>query len=163
MKTVLLTCLFLSLMIDNSLGVLSVAFEEGKDIPKKYTCEGDNVNPPISIAKLPANTQSLALIVYDVDAPDGEFFHWVMWNIPVSGVINENSEPGTVGVNSKKQNRYIGPCKANSIHHYHFKAYALDISLELAKTSGAKELEKAMEGHVLATGDLIGQFKSGQE
>ena len=161
MKTLVLSCLLLIFCVHSnpSLGVLSSAFEDGKDIPKKYSCESDNVNPPLSISNTPAGTKSLALIVYDPDAPDGNFIHWVMWNIPVNGVINENSGPGVQGLNGRMQFGYTGPCPPSGTHHYHFKAYALDTELDIAQSSGAKELEKAMNGHILATGELVGQYK----
>jgi Raf kinase inhibitor-like YbhB/YbcL family protein len=161
MKTLLLPLVIFTFCMNSnsSLGVVSSAFEDEKDIPKKYTCESDNVNPPLTITNVPEGAKSLALIVYDPDAPDGNFIHWVMWNIPVKGAINENSGPGVQGLNGKMEFGYTGPCPPSGTHHYHFKAYALDTELDIAQKSGAKELEKAMSGHILATGELVGLYK----
>lgn len=128
-------------------------------IPVKYTCSGENINPEISISGIPAETKSLALIMDDPDAPSGDFVHWVMWNILTDGKISENSAPGVQGVNDFGENKYGGPCPPSGTHHYHFKIYALDTKLELPAETDKQGLLKAMEGHVLASGELVGLFK----
>jgi Raf kinase inhibitor-like YbhB/YbcL family protein len=154
--------LFLMVMatIQNKpLVVESPAFANNEMIPDKYSCTGANINPAIVITSIPDGTKSLALIVDDPDAPNGTFDHWVMWNIPVTAVIDENSAPGIQGKNGKGENRYTGPCPPSGTHHYNFKAYALDIKLALAASVDKKALLKAMETHILASGGLIGLYK----
>ncbi|MGZ3921283.1 MAG: YbhB/YbcL family Raf kinase inhibitor-like protein [Bacteroidia bacterium] len=158
MKTiiVIITCLFLQ---QTSLTVKSSAFANGNYIPIKYSCNDQNINPEIIIEDLPKNTVTMALIMDDTESVNGEFDHWVMWNIPPSKTIKENSAPGKQGRNSNKQNKYYGPCPPNGIHTYNFKIYALDAKLQLSDTCGKKDLLKAMEGHVMASGELRGRFK----
>lgn len=142
-----------------SLKIKCTAFADGNYFPVKYTCAGQNINPGLAIDNLPKNTVSLALIMDDVDSPNGEFDHWIMWNIPPVKKIGENTAPGVQGRNSNKQNKYYGPCPPNGVHTYNFKVYALDTKLQLSDTCGKKDLIKAMEGHVLASGITKGLFK----
>jgi Raf kinase inhibitor-like YbhB/YbcL family protein len=140
--------------------VNSSAFENNKVMPSKYTCDGDNISPPLTIEGIPEEAKTLALIVDDPDAPMGTFDHWVVWNIQLSGKIVENSIPGIEGLNSAMHRGYMGPCPPSGTHRYFFKVYALDAGLDLnPKTTRKKELEKAMQGHVLAKGELIGLYK----
>ncbi len=141
------------------LTVKSPDFRNNDTIPKKYTCDGLNINPSLIIKDIPKSAQSLTLIIDDPDASNGIFDHWVMWNIPPQQKIEEASAPGIQGKNSEKENKYTGPCPPNGIHHYHFKIYALDIKLDLPDSSGKQELKKAMEGHIIAFGELIGLYK----
>lgn len=146
--------------MNNSLTISSPAFENEGDIPSKYTCEGQNVNPEITIKDVPDNTQSLALIMDDPDAPTGTFDHWIMWNIPANTkTIDMNSHPGTQGKNGRGENKYTGPCPPTGKHRYYFKVYALDKKLSLAEGSTKAELENAMQGHILASGQLMGKYE----
>jgi Raf kinase inhibitor-like YbhB/YbcL family protein len=143
-----------------TLVVESPEFGENEMIPVKFACEGENVNPTLNIRNIPKQTQSLALIMEDPDAPHGTFDHWVVWNIPPQDTIAENTVPGTVGKNGKEENNYTGPCPPSGTHHYHFKVFALDTVLDLPDTPTGKEaLEKAMEGHIIGSGVLIGLFE----
>jgi Raf kinase inhibitor-like YbhB/YbcL family protein len=137
----------------------SPAFRNNEFIPTQFTCDGSGINPPLRISDIPAETQSLALIVDDPDAPNGTFDHWLMWNISPHGRIDENAVPGVIGRNGKGDNRYTGPCPPSGIHHYHFKVYALDVMLNLSEGATKGELEKSMEGHVIGTGVLIGLYQ----
>jgi Raf kinase inhibitor-like YbhB/YbcL family protein len=141
------------------LSVSSPAFENNKLIPAKYTCDGDDVNPPLTIEGAPEETKSLVLIVDDPDAPMGTWDHWVVWNIPPTGKIEENTVPGTEGINTARQHSYGGPCPPWGTHRYFFKVYALDTMLDLSPNSNKKDVEKAMQGHVLAKGELIGLYR----
>jgi Raf kinase inhibitor-like YbhB/YbcL family protein len=142
------------------LTVKSPAFENNKLIPAKYSCDGDEVNPPLTIEGAPPETKTLALVVDDPDAPRGTFDHWVVWNIPPTGKIEENSVPGTEGLNSGGQHVYVGMCPPSGTHRYFFKVYALDMKLALnSNFMRKKDLEKAMQGHVLAKGELMGLYK----
>jgi Raf kinase inhibitor-like YbhB/YbcL family protein len=138
--------------------VKSPAFENNQLIPVKYTCDGDNVNPPLTVEGVPDEAQSLALIVDDPDAPMGTWDHWVVYDIAPTTKIEENSVPGTQGKNSARKQSYSGPCPPWGTHRYFFKVYALDAELELKPGASKKDVEKAIEGHVLSRGELIGLY-----
>ena len=141
------------------LTVKSPAFEPNKQIPKKYSCSGDDTNPPLIIEGTPKETKSLALTIDDPDAPNGTFDHWVVWNIPPSTTkIAEHSVPGTEGLNGMRQHGYTGPCPPSGTHRYFFKVYALDMELRLGANATKKDLEKAVVGHTLAKGELVGLY-----
>lgn len=138
----------------------STAFASKEAIPAKYTCEGVNVNPAITIENIPSGTKSLTLIIDDPDAMGGTFDHWLIWNIRPMEMIVEDSVPGVEGKNSFGKKKYMGPCPpAGKAHRYYFKVYALDKILDIPEGSGKQLLEKAMDGHVLAQGEIIGTFK----
>jgi Raf kinase inhibitor-like YbhB/YbcL family protein len=149
----------MSLVINKTLSVKSPAFSNNDFIPSNYSCEGSNINPELTISEIPKDARSLALIMDDPDAPKGTFDHWVMWNIPVTEKISENSVPGAQGKNGKNENKYTGPCPPSGTHHYHFKIYALDTKLDLPISTDKKALLKAMEGHIIGSGELIGLYK----
>jgi Raf kinase inhibitor-like YbhB/YbcL family protein len=140
--------------------VKSPAFENNKLIPVKYTCDGDNVNPPLTIEDVPEGTKSLVLIVDDPDAPSGIWNHWVVWNIPPDArKIEENTVPGTEGISTSRKHNYGGPCPPYGTHRYFFKVYALDAKLDLTANSKKKDVEEAMESHILAEGELVGLYR----
>ncbi|MEM3378731.1 MAG: YbhB/YbcL family Raf kinase inhibitor-like protein [Candidatus Bathyarchaeia archaeon] len=121
------------------LSVTSFAFENGKFISAKYTCDGDDVNPPLTIDGVPKETKTLVLIVDDPDAPMGTWDHWVVWNIPGSmRQIAENTVPGTEGMNDFGKHSYGGPCPPSGMHRYFFKVYALDVELALKPNARKK-------------------------
>jgi Raf kinase inhibitor-like YbhB/YbcL family protein len=145
--------------IMKELRIKSSAFEHNGSIPEKYTCDGEDVNPPLTIEGIPEGTQSLALIMDDPDAPMGTWDHWVVWNMPsASKEIRENSVPGVEGMNDFRKHSYGGPCPPRGTHRYSFKVYALDTKLNIGASSRKKDLEKAMQGHILAKGELIGRY-----
>ena len=146
-------------LIALTLIITSSVFTEGGKIPDKYTCDGQNVNPPLHVEGIPENTISLVLIVDDPDAPRGTWDHWVVWNIKPEAVIAENSIPGTEGINSFGKHHYGGPCPPSGTHRYFFKVYALDTMLEIAEDSDKKAVEEAMGHHVLAKGELVGLYR----
>ena len=142
--------------------ILSPAFEANQMIPPKYTCDGENINPPLQIADVPANTKSLILISDDPDAPMGTWVHWTIWNIPPeTNEIGENSVPiGAVeGITSFGNKGYGGPCPPSGTHRYFFKLYALDAMLDLSQSAKASDIEKAMKSHILDNSELIGLYK----
>ena len=144
------------------LTVRSATFSEGAAIAAKYTCDGDDVSPPLAIGATPAGTKSLALIMDDPDAPGGTWVHWVAWNIPPqTREIPENGMPAGAhqGHNNWKRNGYGGPCPPSGTHRYYFRLYALDTTLTLAPSATKADLERVMEGHVLAAGQLMGTYK----
>jgi len=142
-----------------ALTITSTAFENNKDFPSRYTCDGKDINPPLSIVGVPEGTQTLVLIVDDPDAPVGVWDHWVVWNIPAETTsIAEDSVPGVQGKNSWGRNDYGGPCPPSGTHRYYFKLYALDTKLDLDTASDKKAVEAAMKGHVLEEAELMASY-----
>ena len=147
-----------------SLKVTSSAFSDGGKIPKKYTCDDSNVNPPLRIENLPNAVKSLALIVDDPDAPGGTWTHWLLWNIdPKATEIGEHSVPQNAvqGTSDFGDARYGGPCPRSGAHRYYFRAYALDATLSLPSSATKSAVEKAMAGHIIAQGSLMGTYSRG--
>lgn len=144
------------------LHISSTAFKNQKFIPSRYTCEGENINPPIVFSEIPGQTKSLALIVDDPDAPSGNWVHWLIWNIdPVTSEIQENTRPKNAieGTNSFGNKSWGGPCPPSGIHRYFFKVYALDIKLDIESSADKQQLERAMDGHILAKAALTGLYE----
>ncbi len=153
------------LAVNNSLSKLmkleSSAFVPNGDMPAKYTCTGDNVNPPLTIKQAPAEAKSLALIMDDPDAPMGTWLHWTVWNINAATTeIPENSLPaGAVeGTTDFGSAGYGGPCPPSGTHRYFFKLYALDMEINLPAGAQLKDLEQAISGHILDQAELIGLY-----
>ncbi|MEJ2684920.1 MAG: YbhB/YbcL family Raf kinase inhibitor-like protein [Candidatus Sulfobium sp.] len=142
--------------------IASPAFEENGRIPQEYTCDGEDVNPPLNIENVPPSAKSLALIVDDPDAPGKTWVHWVLWNIPPATTeIKENSVPkgAAQGKNDFGKNSYGGPCPPSGTHRYFFKLYALDTPLQLGSRSTKYDLESAMRGHIVSQTELIGLYR----
>jgi Raf kinase inhibitor-like YbhB/YbcL family protein len=140
--------------------VKSPSFQPNTPIPKKYSCDGEDMNPALTIEGVPKESKSLALIVDDPDAPRGTFDHWVVWDIPPSTTkIAEHSIPGTEGLNGARQKGFMGPCPPSGTHRYFFKVYALDIELKLSAKTTKRDLEKAIQNHILGKGELIGLYR----
>lgn len=141
----------------------SPAFDNNCDIPLKYTCEGENINPPLVFKDVPKEAKSLALVVDDPDAPQGDWVHWLVWNMDsttTTGIAEHSVPPEAIqGMTDFGQQQYGGPCPPIGIHHYYFKLYALDIKLNISSFSDKTALEKAMENHILAKAELIGTYK----
>jgi Raf kinase inhibitor-like YbhB/YbcL family protein len=147
--------------------VISSAFNQMQPIPAAHTCDGADISPPLAWSDIPAKAKSLALICDDPDAPHGTWVHWVAYDLPPTckglpeGV--EKSDTLTIG---GKQGRndfleigYNGPCPPGGTHRYFFKVYALDAVLGLPPGKTKKEIEKAMKGHILGEGELVGTYK----
>jgi len=139
----------------------SPAFENNKEMPSEYTCDGANILPELHIDEVPENTKSLALIMDDPDAPVGTWVHWVVWNIPPdTKTIAKDTEPQSAqGTTSFGKPGYGGPCPPSGTHRYFFKLYALDISLDIKEDSNKKDLEAAMDGHIIEKTELLGLYK----
>jgi Raf kinase inhibitor-like YbhB/YbcL family protein len=150
-----------------AIDLTSAAFEEGDAIPARYTCDGLDVSPPLSWGSVPDGARSLALIADDPDAPRGTFVHWVIYNLPPDtrglpeDVPNQQTLPsGAVqGVNGAGSVGYMGPCPPGGTHRYFFKLYALDTELGPGGGATKEEVLDAMEGHVLAEGQLMGTYR----
>ena len=152
--------MLMSVIAMATLQISSPSFSPNGMIPSRYSCEGANTSPAITIKQVPHGTKSLALTLFDPDAPHGGFVHWVLFNIdPSTTMIPDNASPGTPGKNGKGESAYTGPCPPTGTHHYHFMVYALDTRLALASGATKDELETAMKGHILASGELIGLYK----
>lgn len=145
----------------------STAFVHEGLIPAVYTCDGDNVSPPLSISGAPAEAKSLALVMDDPDVPvslraDGLFVHWILADIaPATTMLPMGVDPaslGTPGLNTRGNPVYTGPCPPDREHRYFFKLYALDTRLDLAAAPTKDEVEKAMEGHIIAETTLMGRY-----
>jgi Raf kinase inhibitor-like YbhB/YbcL family protein len=153
----------MDIVVNAILQIESPVFVRNGYIPERNSCKGENVSPELRIKDIPREAKTLALILSDADAPGGNFVHWVMWNIPVQEKIGENTQPGVQGKNSRGESKYYGACPPGGLHHYHFRVFALDTLLNLSPESGSEELMKAMEGHILGAGDLIGLFAANKE
>jgi len=137
----------------------STAFEHEGTIPSKYTCDGENISPPLTISDIPEGTQALALIMDDPDAPAGTWDHWIIWNIPPDTANIESQPQGTRGKNSWEKLDYDGPCPPNGEHRYYFKLFALDSVLDLPEGSQKSALLDSMQGHILAETTLMGKYE----
>ena len=146
--------------LSNMMKLTSSLFENMGLIPSTYTCDGADINPPLSITGVPEGAKSLVLILDDPDAPAGIWTHWVVFNIPPdTKEIKEGVEPtGSQGLTSSKKIGYGGPCPPDREHRYYFKLFALDTKLNLKEGASKKDVEKAMEGHILANTELIGRY-----
>jgi len=147
----------------NTLTLTSSAFGNNGKIPERYTCDGEGVNPSLEISGVDESAKSLVLIMDDPDAPSGVWDHWVKFNISTSTTeIKEASEPeGIAGVGTSGNKDYLPPCPPDREHRYFFKLFSLDTKLDLKEGSTKKEVEKAMEGHILQSAELIGLYERG--
>lgn len=142
--------------------IISSAFGNNQNIPFKYTCDGENISPPLEFFDAPAGISSFALIVDDPDAPRATFVHWLVWNIPpATSSISENSVPQgtTQGTTDFGEQKYGGPCPPSGTHRYFFKLYALDVKLDLPSSSRKKDLEAAIQTHIIEKTELIGLYQ----
>jgi Raf kinase inhibitor-like YbhB/YbcL family protein len=140
--------------------ITSSAFNEGGNIPSKFTCDGSDTSPPLQVTNVPPGAKSLVLIADDPDAPGGLFTHWLVWNIaPASNSIGEGTAPkGVHGTNDFGKSGYGGPCPPSGTHRYSFKIFALDRELDLRSGAKRSQVDAAMKGHVVARGELIGRY-----
>ena len=147
--------------------VTSSAFEENGMIPVQYTCDGKDLSPPLAWDNIPDGTKSIALICDDPDAPMGTWVHWVLFNLPADTrelieniPSDENLKNGARhGKNDFRNFGYGGPCPPSGTHRYYFKVYALDTVIGLSAGATKRQLLGAMEGHILAEGQLMGRYK----
>ncbi|GIV60198.1 YbhB/YbcL family Raf kinase inhibitor-like protein [Rhodocaloribacter litoris] len=154
-----------------ALQLTSTAFAHGEEIPRKYTCDGEDLSPPLSWSGVPGGTRSLALIVDDPDAPDPRaprrtWVHWVLYNLPPDAAgLPEGVEAGALppgtrqGLNDWKRPGYGGPCPPVGRHRYFFKLYALGEVLAAPDGMTKAQLERAMEGKILARAELMGTYR----
>ncbi|MDD5459873.1 MAG: YbhB/YbcL family Raf kinase inhibitor-like protein [Phycisphaerae bacterium] len=150
-----------------SIKITSSAFKRESMIPARFTCDGEDISPPLQWENLPQGTQTLAIIADDPDAPMGTFVHWVLYNLPAdvnelaeavparemleNGAIQGKTDFGRVG--------YGGPCPPSGTHRYFFKIYALDKKVDIVGNADKSRLIIAMQGHILGQGELMGKYK----
>jgi len=134
----------------------SPAFEHNQAIPSEYTCDGSDTQPELNIENVPNNAKSLALIMDDPDAPGKTWVHWVVWNIPLDNPIISKGVQGTTDFG---RTGYGGPCPPSGTHRYFFKLYALNSELDLPEGATKKDIEAAMQDHIIEKTELIGTYK----
>lgn len=142
--------------------ISSLAFSNNESIPKKYTCDGENINPPLAISGVPEDAESLVLIVDDPDAPGGTWTHWTVFNIdPSLTDIPENSVPNSSveGMTDSNNTGYDGPCPPSGTHRYFFRLYAISVKLDLDSSATADIIKDSIKGKTLATAELMGLYK----
>ena len=145
--------------------ITSPVFHHEGQIPSLYTCEGQNINPPLQIQNVPQEAKALVLIMDDPDVPhslrkDGLWVHWVIYNIPptTSSILENSSPPGIQGQGTGGKLGYQGPCPPDCEHRYYFKLYALSAPLKLQEGATKSEVEKSMEGMILEEAHLMGHY-----
>jgi Raf kinase inhibitor-like YbhB/YbcL family protein len=151
---------------EEKMNITSTAFNEGETIPRKYTCDGQDISPPLSWSGAPSGTKTFALIADDPDAPGGTWVHWVMYNIPAGTTALQEGVPasktlsdGSVqGINDFKKIGYGGPCPPGGTHRYFFKLYALSGSVDIGGGATKDQLLPAMEGKILGETRLMGTY-----
>ncbi|MFA5164177.1 MAG: YbhB/YbcL family Raf kinase inhibitor-like protein [Candidatus Omnitrophota bacterium] len=134
-------------------------FADNGVLPAKFTVDGQEINPELDIEGIPDGTKSLVLIMEDPDAPGGTFTHWVVYDIPVETKIREDSIPGNQGLNTAGELDYVSPMPPSGTHRYIFKVYAIDRKLGLPEGAKRRDVEQAMQGHVLGQAELTGRYK----
>jgi Raf kinase inhibitor-like YbhB/YbcL family protein len=147
--------------------LVSTSFKDGESIPRPYTCDGVNVSPPLEWIGAPKTAKTIAIVCDDPDAPGGTWVHWVLYNLPAENIglvenlpATENLKAGGFqGKNDFQKIGYGGPCPPSGTHRYFFHVYAIDIELPLKAGATKAELVKAMEGHVLTQGQLMGTYQ----
>lgn len=175
--SVIFLILFLTLAFANTRGtaeeipapiqLTSPAFEGGGEIPAEYTCEGQNISPPLEWGAIPRESQSVVLIMEDTDAPMGIWVHWVLFNLPPTihslpealPALKQLANGEIQGMNSYKTHGYSGPCPPSGSHQYVFKLYALDKPMPEREGVTKSDLEEEMKGHTLAAGELMGTYR----
>jgi len=145
----------------------SASFKEGQPIPRTYTCDGVNISPPLEWGGVAKTAKTLAIVVDDPDAPGGTWVHWVLYNLPADNIGLVENLPATEklaaggfqGTNDFEKIGYGGPCPPSGTHHYFFKIYALDSELPLKAGATRAEVMKAMAGHIVLQGQLMGTYR----
>jgi Raf kinase inhibitor-like YbhB/YbcL family protein len=152
------------------MNITSPAFRDGGDVPVKYTCDGDDVSPPLAWTDVPARAKALALVCDDPDAPKKDFVHWVLFNVPVTtsalaervAPLEELPDGSRQGTNDFGKVGYGGPCPPSGTHRYHFTLYAVDTILDVPPASTRDALMTALKKHQLGTARLTGSYTRGR-
>ena len=150
---------------DNAMTLTSINFKNKENIPERYTCAGDNINPQLTWEDYPQETKSFVLIMDDPDAVGGVWDHWIVYDIPKETTsINEGEvtpKDAKMGETTNNEKTYVAPCppKGSGVHAYTFKIYALDIEKLNPKDLKKSDIQEAMKGHILSEETLIGNFE----
>jgi Raf kinase inhibitor-like YbhB/YbcL family protein len=161
---ILLSVLMLALSLVTSSAAMKLSspdFKEGENIPERFTCDGKDISPTLQIEGVPKEAEGLVVIVEDRDAPGGNFTHWLMWNVApnLTEIVGNKPPSGALeGINDFGKKKYSGPCPPPGIHHYYFKLYALDTTLNLPPKSKRKTVDSAMKGHIIVEATLMGRY-----
>lgn len=150
-----------SIPVTKSFSISSPVFDQNGMIPKQYTCDGNNISPPLTIRNVPSGTKSLLLLIDDIDTPQATWVHWLVWNIPSKTkeiVVNSLPAGAVVGLNSYGNNAYGGPCPPTGQHRYVFRLYALDTLLVISAQSHKQDALDAANTHVLAETEYTGVY-----
>jgi len=143
-----------------SMKLTSTAFTDQASLPAQYTCDGEDVSPPLAWSDVPEKTQSFVLIVDDPDTAHGTWNHWLLYDIPADvRKIDEHRSAGIEGTTSMKTVGYHGACPPNGVHRYFFKLFALDTLLHILPAANKVQIEKAMEGHIMGQAELMGKYQ----
>lgn len=150
-----------------TLKLTSPAFQSGSQVPSRFTCDGDNISPPLAWSGVPPEARSLAMICRDPDAPSGDWYHWAVYDIPagLTEIMERQAAGGAAmrqAINDFGKRGYGGPCPphGHGRHHYHFTVYALDCEhLAVAENARCRQVEKAAKAHAIATAELIGMYE----
>lgn len=146
---------------DTNVTITSTAIQANGNILPQYTCDGQNISPPLTFSEIPIEAKSLVLIVDDPDAPNGTFTHWLLYDMPPSILaIPENDKPqiGKEGTNDFGDVGYGGPCPPSGTHRYNIHLYALDVTLDLPEGASRQEVEEAMNGHIFQDAKVMGTY-----
>ncbi len=138
--------------------ITSSAFKHGEMIPARYTCDGDNISPPLDFDDVPSTTVSIVVMVDGIDSSSGTMTHWIVWNIDFVEGIDEDTVPGVEGMNGFNKVCYCGPCPSEGTHRYYFIAYALETRLDFITGTARNEIEDAMQPYILDKGELMGEY-----
>lgn len=147
------------------MNITSTAFGNEGKIPSKYTCDGENINPPLFFKDVPKNATSLVLLMEDPDVPiyirqDGMWNHWILFNIPPeTTAIGTNQQAGTPGMTTSNKLKYGGPCPPDREHRYFFKLFAIDTMLKLEEGVTKEQVLEAIKGHIIAEAELMGKYQ----
>lgn len=144
--------------------ITSPAFAHNESIPATYTCDGEDISPPLQLSNVPSEAKSLVLVMDDPDAPGGTWDHWVIFNIPpgTTAIPAGEEPPGVHGTGTTNNTNYHGPCPPDTEHRYFFKFMALDITLTLPPGARKTAVEQAMQGHIMARAELVGRYERKQ-
>jgi len=145
--------------LPENLTISSPVFKHGGLIPEQYSCEGEHTNPPFKIDGIPAEAETIVLVMEDIDAPNNIFDHWIIWNLNTRSTIEEKRIKGDCLKNNYNSNAYINPCTTFGIHRYSFKLYVLDAVLEANDTTGKETLLQSMMGHIIAKTEMMGRYQ----
>lgn len=155
----MLLIIFFLMVQEPRLNVTSPDFEHEGEIPSKFTCDGEDINPAFQIDGIPSRAKSIVVMMEDPDSRSSTMNYWLLWNVKPTGIIEAATTAGVKGTNSMGKTSYLGPCPNAGTHRYFFKVYALDTMLEIPEDSNKWTVQKAMEDHVLASGELMGWYR----